>query len=147
MLIALWVAFSSAIACVAAEYRLYDQNGLPAQDFNRIIQVAGAGDYLDMGNDQRFYLVSRLGHGNTTMVFALRGQRALRVPLRRGVFRSSNDYVDYVRWYYEGYQELAGSDLPIVRVYGAQSDPSRYLIVDRRNVQFTLADWVDGKVT
>lgn len=84
----LWIPLVS----FAAEYQLFDKDGLPNADYNNIVARLKKQDVLSFSNGEKFSMDSILGNGNTTLILGgafldnPKKKVALRIPLFQGYF-------------------------------------------------------------
>ena len=119
------------------------ENSVEVSDYTKIIQWIQPGDNIDVGN-KRFQIVGILGSGNTTKIFDIGNGYALRLPLASGYFRGKVDYKQFINRFYEGYHELAQSGIKIVEVSEEFSSPPNYIVVNKVNTKYDLAEFSNG---
>jgi hypothetical protein len=113
---------------------LFDANGNQSATYDQDIERVTKGDVLRF-EDRDFKIVGTLGQGGNTKIFELENGRALRVPLRSGLFFGV-PYVAFIDQYYAGAVKLAAEGVPVPQVYATRS--GQYIEVEKLNVKFSI---------
>jgi hypothetical protein len=135
----------TSFAASAFERTLYFPNGMQSPNYNAEMQNVRSGDVLSLG-DRKYPIGNLLGTGNTTRIFDMGGNYALRLPKASGIFRGSSTYQIYIQEMFNGYRILKDNGVRVVKVYSEFSNPSRYLVVKKVFTLFSLGEFAGGQV-
>lgn len=137
----LFLLFFSCIHRAHAEsYTLYDKLGSPVNHYLDILYNLKNGDEVQFSNGRTFKLGKFLGEGSNTRVFAISPSKAIRISSV-----NSKLTFNYSVMYFDGYQLLKGSGIPIPYLYEDESVREEYIIVERISVWFNLYDFYQNR--
>lgn len=118
-----------------------EEKPLPSSDYEEVLPLLRPGDEVVFSNGQRYQLGHFLGNGNTTMIFDIGNQKAIRLPYSKKRIFTLAQTRDFLKSYYDGYESLASRGLPIPKVFKNESLAREYLIVERiDDIYFDLSD-------
>lgn len=98
---------------------------------------------VDLGKGQTMEIGPFLGSGNTTAIFQLNEKQIIRLPLHNNEPANKGSNLLYLETTINGFIELekARSNF-MVEVDQKNSDPNRFLIVEKVNIGFSLEDFL-----
>lgn len=126
-----------------AEYVLYPQPGVQAENYGKILEQLKPGDLIAFSNGQRFIVRKILGHGTNNLILEIGEGRVLRIALQDIIPGLRTQTMGSLL---EGHKILTKSKIPIVNVDTEKSLVPEYIIADKVDVIFTLDQLVDNEV-
>ena len=128
---------------LAAEVQLF-ANGQQVEAYDRRLGQVQPGDILNLDGAQ-FTVVAKLGSGNTTQIFDIGNEQALRVPIASGLFNNLYDYRNYITAYLKGYRTLHALGVNVVQVDEPKSRAPDYLVVNKVSTKMNLREFLDRR--
>jgi hypothetical protein len=146
---ALW----SGTLFAADPVRLWEDSGRTVSNYDYVVHGLRPGTQVELRKDQVVTLGRALGSGNTTYIFEIGEDRALRLPKGEGLSPVGVAYAGFMQWFYEGSAKVEATETPIVKVYREESIADRYLVVEKLipdpslGQTYSLEDLVKGRIT
>jgi hypothetical protein len=150
LFVALW---SSTLLAASDPVRLWDQSGETVANYDYVVRGLRPGTQVQLRDEQIVTLGRVLGAGNTTIIFEIGSDKALRLPKGEGLSPTGVAYAGYMLWFYEGSSKVEASETPVVKVFREESIADRYLVVEKLKPDetlgqiFSLEDLVKGRIT
>jgi hypothetical protein len=132
---------SSTVHSLKGAFRDYTNLGstrrgyVPASRYEAVLRNLKRGDTLEFSDGQHLTVGKKLGEGNTTLIFGIKGEpnRALRLAKNDGRYDKIPTR-SFLNFFANGHRMLKKLGVPTVRIYGPESKPSdnlEYVIVER----------------
>ncbi len=154
--LALIVLFSSSFLH-AERYVLFSVPGQQVEGYDEIVGKVGAGDVLVFSDGKEFTIKKKLGSGNTTAIFEVAGDLALRIPLRAGNFHQGLSwesvldardhgaiflpYTFYITAFIKGQKLLSEHAVKVVKM--DRYLEAEYAVVEEVAALFTLKSYLE----
>ncbi|MBX9767762.1 MAG: hypothetical protein K2X47_10865 [Bdellovibrionales bacterium] len=143
--LAAWIFFASFMGIslpspqesFAKEVELFDQFERSSENYNQKILDIQPGDTIKCGG-QTYRVRRRLGSGETTQIFDIGDNLALRVPKASGSYSERSSYLDFIKAFQNGNMRLQNYQVPTVEFYKDLSVSGRCLVVSKYTPRFSL---------
>jgi hypothetical protein len=138
----------ASTSAFSKNYALFRKNGRQSSIYNEMVSKLTVGDVVSFSNGSSYTVIELPKPGGTTLIVRISKDRALRIPLRSGEFRTvlntqGTPYWKYIDFFHAGYERLKRFGVQTVQVHDYL--PGQFLEVDYVPVRFDLWDFLSGK--
>ncbi|MGZ3769162.1 MAG: hypothetical protein ACXVCP_06625 [Bdellovibrio sp.] len=127
--------------------KLYSEN-VPIKKYTESLLKIKAGDTISFDQETQFTVKSVLGNGDTTIIFDIGKNKALRVPIRVNAQQGDAETkpVQLLNDFLNSNLGLRAVGANVVKVYPEESRKGRFIVTEKVDVQFTLEDFLEKQL-